>query len=440
MSVRVGVIIPTIGRPTLAAAIASVRRQARRGDAIVVVADGASDAARAIVQAARFEEAERPGGPLAVIDYDEVDPPERRWGAAPRNRGITRALELRVTHVAFLDDDDEWQPEARAAIEVVGAKPEALWLFRGVLSNGSTIWRDRTIALGNVGTPNILAPAIAAALARWPPVHEGDLRFIEALAEVAPVVWDEAVVYRQRQVPAPTPAPRRPRTVVSCAVCHRAVHAEDVDEHGRCCFCGGLPLPPAAPAPIADVQGWFWHEADLLALLRRIRPARVVEVGTWLGRSAIPQALALKEWGGTLTCVDPFDGGAELRARPELAAIIPQSEAICRANLARYGCDNAEVWRTTSTRAAARWKREKRLAPGLVYVDGAHDEASVLADLRAWWPLVGPGGAMAGDDYGSADYPGVTRAWEAFAVEQRLDLRTAGARGTFTLAWFQKEA
>ena len=51
-----------------------------------------------------------------------------------------------------------------------------------------------------------------------------------------------------------------------------------------------------------------------------------------------------------------------------------------------------------------------------IYIDGAHEREAVLADLRAYWPLVRPGGCCFGDDY-CAEWPGVAAAVDAFATE-----------------------
>ena len=56
------------------------------------------------------------------------------------------------------------------------------------------------------------------------------------------------------------------------------------------------------------VPGWFNHGEKILALLEQYRPMVVVELGTWLGASAIPMALSVRRWGGTVTCVDTWTG------------------------------------------------------------------------------------------------------------------------------------
>lgn len=48
----------------------------------------------------------------------------------------------------------------------------------------------------------------------------------------------------------------------------------------------------------------------------------------------------------------------------------------------------------------------------MVMLDGAHDRASVAADIAAWWPKVAPGGLLCGDDY-RPEFPGVVAAVDA---------------------------
>merc|ERR1740121_1526915 len=40
-----------------------------------------------------------------------------------------------------------------------------------------------------------------------------------------------------------------------------------------------------------------------------------------------------------------------------------------------------------------------------VYLDARHDLAGVVADIRAWWPKVRPGGVFAGHDYVDGEFP-----------------------------------
>jgi hypothetical protein len=62
------------------------------------------------------------------------------------------------------------------------------------------------------------------------------------------------------------------------------------------------------------------------------------------------------------------------------------------------------------------------LHPDFVYIDGAHDESSVMEDLMAWWDVLPPNGMLAGHDFDGV-HPGVTRAVKAFAEERGLAVR-----------------
>jgi hypothetical protein len=75
--------------------------------------------------------------------------------------------------------------------------------------------------------------------------------------------------------------------------------------------------------------------------------------------------------------------------------------------------DRSAIWRMVSTEAAA------AIDPGsldFVYIDARHDHDSVLEDLAAWFPLVRPGGVIAGHDYING-----VRAEGEFGVRRAVD-------------------
>ena len=77
------------------------------------------------------------------------------------------------------------------------------------------------------------------------------------------------------------------------------------------------------------------------------------------------------------------------------------------------------LWRLGSTEMAEELAAETidGMPPlwDFVYIDAAHDEASVAADLEAWAPLVRPGGILAGHDYVKARHCGVVQAVNKFS-------------------------
>jgi Methyltransferase domain len=64
------------------------------------------------------------------------------------------------------------------------------------------------------------------------------------------------------------------------------------------------------------------------------------------------------------------------------------------------------------------------------YIDGDHTYDAVLADLNAYWPLIRPGGCIAGDDYDIKGWweNGVTRAVEAFCAQESCERTVIGAQ------------
>ena len=65
----------------------------------------------------------------------------------------------------------------------------------------------------------------------------------------------------------------------------------------------------------------------------------------------------------------------------------------------------------------------RQITPDVIHIDGAHDYSSVMSDLRAWWPLLAPGGVLIGDDYHpSGDiWPGVQQAFHEFFATTALE-------------------
>ena len=83
----------------------------------------------------------------------------------------------------------------------------------------------------------------------------------------------------------------------------------------------------------------------------------------------------------------------------------------------RAGC-RYHMLRTFSTEAAAALP-----AVDFVFIDGLHTYEGVVADIDAYYPKMAAGGVMIFNDYGSAHYPGVTRAVDEFVAREGLRLR-----------------
>jgi Methyltransferase domain len=135
--------------------------------------------------------------------------------------------------------------------------------------------------------------------------------------------------------------------------------------------------------------------AGLLARYRDL-PARVIEVGSWEGRSALFFMNFLPR--STLVCIDTFEGSEEHRAHPEaFANDLPEIERRFDANLAPFA-HRLEKRKAPSAVALAEFGIDGRRFD-IAYIDGSHASADVYGDGVLTWSMLVPGGIMMFDDY-----------------------------------------
>ncbi|HEY6507627.1 MAG TPA: class I SAM-dependent methyltransferase [Vicinamibacterales bacterium] len=107
---------------------------------------------------------------------------------------------------------------------------------------------------------------------------------------------------------------------------------------------------------------------------------RLVEIGVWHGVTTRRLRSAMDRQG-TLTAVDPFPAG-------QLGLSLQQRIAHREVRAVRNG---HVTWSRTTGPEAARGHDPV----DFVFIDGDHSEEGLLADWRAWSPLVEPGGIVA---------------------------------------------
>jgi hypothetical protein len=119
---------------------------------------------------------------------------------------------------------------------------------------------------------------------------------------------------------------------------------------------------------------------------------RVLEIGTFEGRSTcwLLENIVTGE-GAHLACIDTFQGSEEMVARKidvtRMRETFESNIAPWRDRVSVYAGESATVLRGLSDPF------------DLVYVDGSHRAADVLADAVLSWPLLKDGGIMLFDDY-----------------------------------------
>lgn len=195
---RISVILPTLGRPSLEAALASVVPQLGENDELIVCEDTLrADSKNAF---RLFDAARNPDEDLPP-DYRLVyaSSPSDKWGNgyAQRTHGQKRA---NGTHLAYLDDDNVFLPGALDAMRDHAADVPVI--FRADCPWNGVIWREPKLTYGNVDTGCLLIPNRPHEFGDWVPHLNGtggDFTFAAGCVDrMGGVEWDEAVVCKLR--------------------------------------------------------------------------------------------------------------------------------------------------------------------------------------------------------------------------------------------------
>jgi predicted O-methyltransferase YrrM len=172
-----------------------------------------------------------------------------------------------------------------------------------------------------------------------------------------------------------------------------------------------------------DEQGWGSVHPFFDAAVDIVKPELIVEVGTWKGLSAINMAGLQRAAGvnGVVLCVDTWLGSTEHVVEPKTSWSTaslrrrhgyPQLFYTFMANVIAAGHRDRIIPIPNTSETAAHLLSHYGLKAGVIYIDGAHEEAPVRRDIDAYWPLLADDGIMILDDYIS--WPGVTAAIDAF--------------------------
>ena len=131
-----------------------------------------------------------------------------------------------------------------------------------------------------------------------------------------------------------------------------------------------------------------------------IAPNKMLEIGSFEGRSAcwfLEHALSKN---GTLYCVDTWKGNAEFKYLPKDS--VTNAEARFHENTASVKSEGQQivVIKDTSVRAlSALIHAGHENSFDVIYIDGSHMAADVLTDACLAWALLGPQGVLIFDDY-----------------------------------------
>lgn len=158
------------------------------------------------------------------------------------------------------------------------------------------------------------------------------------------------------------------------------------------------------------VHGWYTFEVLYReAVVNAPENAHFVEVGSWLGKSAIGMCNLFNEYKRTdirFDCIDAWEegdwmsGGVDIKAQFDAHGDL---HAVFKANIKAYGHAHLiyDSFKCDSTLGASMYEDESL---DFVFLDADHRYPKVRDDILTWLPKINEGGVLAGDDY---DWAGV---------------------------------
>jgi predicted O-methyltransferase YrrM len=127
----------------------------------------------------------------------------------------------------------------------------------------------------------------------------------------------------------------------------------------------------------------------------RDHPVRVIEIGSWEGRSALFFLNFFRR--SRVTCIDTFAGSSEHQDDPQYSALTPTMEARFDANTAEFAGRVEKIKGASQAMLPQLGIEGRRFDVG--YVDGSHRAADVYSDAVLVWSLIVPNGVLIFDDY-----------------------------------------
>jgi predicted O-methyltransferase YrrM len=183
------------------------------------------------------------------------------------------------------------------------------------------------------------------------------------------------------------------------------------------------PFKNFTPTPGSKLWGWNGDREILPRMVELIRPALIIEVGSWMGLSSANLAHACMAVGlenTAVLCIDTWLGSKEhwrepdLRQHLELENGYPTFYRRFLSNMLNLGVKNKVLPLPMPSAIAASYLKDFGFRSQLIYIDGSHDEKDVHDDLVAYWELLSPGGVVFGDDW---PWDSVARAVRTFTTE-----------------------
>lgn len=164
---------------------------------------------------------------------------------------------------------------------------------------------------------------------------------------------------------------------------------------------------PYANVELMNYSGFAWEGEAYInfeEVVTQLRPSLIVEIGTWIGGSAMWMGEAVKKLNldTEIVCIDTFLGSVE-----HWGDVSKFNFKNGRPNIYQQFLSNIIHQEMTDiitpfpidSHNGLLFLKKNNIQADLIYVDGAHDYDSVCQDLVGAAQILKPGGWILGDDY-----------------------------------------
>ncbi|KAJ0110459.1 hypothetical protein Patl1_00671 [Pistacia atlantica] len=180
------------------------------------------------------------------------------------------------------------------------------------------------------------------------------------------------------------------------------------------------------------IKGWGSYGAVFSRLINKVKPRIIIEVGTFLGASALHMSNLTRQLGldTQILCIDDFRGWPGFRDKFKDIQMINGDILLYYQfiqNVMYLNASESVLPVPYSSGSALTTLCEWGVTGDLIEVDAGHDFNSAWADINRAWRILRPGGVIFGHDYfTAADNRGVRRAVNLFAKINGLQVRIDG--------------
>ncbi|KAJ8748435.1 hypothetical protein K2173_003330 [Erythroxylum novogranatense] len=194
-------------------------------------------------------------------------------------------------------------------------------------------------------------------------------------------------------------------------------------------------FPPAHVATLLrgkSIKGWGSNGAVFEHLVKKMKPKVIIEVGTFLGASALHMAQLTHKLGldSVILCIDDFRGWPGFRDRFKFIKMVNGDVLLLyqfMQNVVAMNATETVLPVPFSSGSGLQKLCEWGVLGDMIEIDAGHDFNSAWADINRAYRILRPGGVIFGHDYFSAaDNRGVRRAVNLFGQLNGLKIQTDG--------------